>query len=196
MASDVRKIGLFPATMLVAGNMIGAGIFMMPTIMASIGGISTLGWLVTAPGAFIMGYLFARLGQARPVAGGPYAYAREALGDFAGFQCNLLYWFSNVVANIAIATSITGYLTVFIPGLRNPYLAAASTIALIWLSASLNMLGPRVVTRFETATTLLWIGPLALVGLVGWAFFDPQLFQAGWNPAAAAPLTAISSAVS
>src|SRR6185295_2766404 len=129
-------------------------------------------------------------------AGGPYAYAREALGDFAGFQCNLLYWFSNVVANIAIATSITGYLTVFIPGLRNPYMAAASTVALIWLSASLNMLGPRVVTRFETATTLLGIGPIALVGLVGWWFFDPQLFQAGWNPAAAAPLSAISSAVS
>ena len=75
------------------------------------------------PGAFIMGYLFARLGKAQPKAGGPYAYAREGLGDFAGFQCNLLYWFSNVIANIAIATSITGYLTVFIPALRNPYLA-------------------------------------------------------------------------
>jgi arginine:agmatine antiporter len=69
------------------------------------------------PGAFIMGYLFARLGRAQPKAGGPYAYAREGLGDFAGFQCNLLYWFSNVIANIAIATSITGYLTVFIPAL-------------------------------------------------------------------------------
>jgi len=55
MTSEARQIGLFPATMLVAGNMIGAGIFMMPTVMASIGSVSSLGWFVTAPGAFIMG---------------------------------------------------------------------------------------------------------------------------------------------
>lgn len=196
MTANARRIGLFPATMLVAGNMIGAGIFMMPTIMASIGGIATLGWLVTVPGAFIMGYVFARLGRARPKAGGPYAYAREGLGDFAGFQCNLLYWFSNVVANIAIATSITGYLTIFVPALRNPYLGACSTVAMIWLSAFLNMIGPRIVTRFETLTTLLGIGPIALVGIGGWLFFDPELFKAGWNPAGLGEANAISSAVS
>jgi arginine:agmatine antiporter len=196
MTPNARKIGLFPATMLVAGNMIGAGIFMMPTIMASIGGIATLGWLVTVPGAFIMGYLFARLGQIRPKAGGPYAYARESLGDFGGFQCNLLYWFSNVIGNIAIATSITGYLTVFVPALRNPYLGACSTVLMIWLSAVLNMIGPRLVTRFETLTTLLGVGPIALVGIGGWFFFDPQLFRSGWNTAGIGEVHAISSAVS
>jgi arginine:agmatine antiporter len=194
--AGVRKVGLFPATMLVAGNMIGAGIFMMPTVMASIGGISTLGWLITVPGAFIIGYMFSRLAQASPKAGGPYAYAREGLGDFAGFQCNLLYWFSNVVANIAIATSITGYLTVFIPVLRNPYLSACSTMLMIWLSAFLNMVGPRMVTRFETFTTLLGVGPIALVGILGWFYFDPALFRAGWNTSGIGSAQAVSSAVS
>lgn len=196
MTSNARRIGLFPATMLVAGNMIGAGIFMMPTIMASIGSIAVLGWLVTVPGAFIMGYLFARLGRAQPKAGGPYAYAREGLGDFAGFQCNLLYWFSNVIANIAIATSITGYLTVFIPALRNPYLAGCSTVVMIWLSALLNMIGPRIVTRFETVTTLLGVGPIALVGFGGWYFFSAETFAAGWDTAGIGPLQAVTSAVS
>ena len=182
--------------MLVAGNMIGAGIFMMPTIMASIGNIATLGWLVTVPGAFIMGYLFARLGKVRPKAGGPYAYAREGLGDFAGFQCNLLYWFSNVIGNIAIATSITGYLTIFVPALRNPYLGACSTVGAIWLSAFLNMIGPRLVTRFETLTTFLGVGPIALVGIAGWLVFDPDLFRAGWDTAGLSEVRAISSAVS
>ena len=169
---------------------------MMPTAMANIGGIATLGWLVTVPGAFTLGYLFARLGKVRPVAGGPYAYAREGLGDFAGFQCNLLYWFSNVIANIAIATSITGYLTVFVPALANPYLGALSTVAMIWLSAMLNMVGPSLVTRYETLTTLLGIGPIALVGFFGWFFFDPELFASGWNTAGLSPGHAISAAVS
>jgi arginine:agmatine antiporter len=176
--------------------MIGAGIFMMPTIMASIGSIATLGWFVTVPGAFVMGYLFARLAKARPKAGGPYAYAREGLGDFAGFQCNLLYWFSNVIGNIAIATSITGYMTVFIPALRDPYIGAVCTILAIWLSAVLNMIGPRLVTRFETYTTLLGVGPIALVGFLGWFYFDPQLFRAGWDTAGIGPFSAVASAVS
>jgi arginine:agmatine antiporter len=70
MATDARQIGSFPATMLVAGNMIGSGIFMMPTVMASIGGIASLGWLIAVPGAFVIGYVFARLAQAQPKAGG------------------------------------------------------------------------------------------------------------------------------
>jgi arginine:agmatine antiporter len=196
MAANVRRVGLFSATMLVAGNMIGAGIFMMPTTMASIGGIATLGWLVTVPGAFLVGYLFARLGKVRPKAGGPYAYAREGLGDFAGFQCNLLYWFSNVIANIAIATSITGYLTIFFPALRIPVVGACSTVLLLWLSALLNIIGPRLVTRFEGWTTLLGIGPIALVGIAGWFYFDADLFAAGWNTAGIGVVPAISSAVS
>jgi arginine:agmatine antiporter len=196
MTTDARQIGLFPATMLVAGNMIGSGIFMMPTVMASIGGIASLGWLIAVPGAFVIGYVFARLAQAQPRAGGPYAYAREGLGDFAGFQCNLLYWFSNIVANIAIAMSVTGYLTVFIPVLKEPYLAACCTAAVIWLAALANMVGPRLVTRFEAVTTIVGIGPIALVGILGWLFFDPKLFAAGWNPAGRGNFEAISAAFS
>lgn len=196
MSSNVRQIGVFPATMLVAGNMIGSGIFMMPTVMASIGGIASLGWLIAVPGAFVTGYVFARLAQAQPKAGGPYAYAREGLGDFAGFQCNLLYWFSNVVANIAIATSVTGYLAVFIPQLKEPYVAACATAAVIWLAALLNIAGPHLVTRFETLTTIVGIGPIALVGLCGWFFFDPKLFWTGWNPAGHGNWHAVSEAFS
>jgi arginine:agmatine antiporter len=58
------------------------------------------------------------------------------------------------------------------------------------------MIGPRLVTRFETLTTLLGIGPIALVGFAGWFFFDPDLFRAGWNPGDLSEVSAISSAVS
>ena len=196
MATEARQIGLFAATMLVAGNMIGSGIFMMPTAMASVGGIASLGWLIAVPGAFVIGYVFARLAQAEPKAGGPYAYAREGLGNFAGFQCNLLYWFSNIVANIAIATSVTGYLAVFLPVLKTPYLGACCTAVVIWLAAFANMIGPRLVTRFEAITTIVGIGPIALVGIAGWFFFNSDLFMAGWNPADRGSLEAVSSAFS
>src|SRR6185436_11747218 len=76
----------------------------------------------------------------------------------------------------------TGYLAYFFPVLRQTYVGAISTATVIWLAALLNIVGPRLVTRFEAVTTLLGVGPIALVGLVGWFYFDPQIFQAGWNP--------------
>jgi hypothetical protein len=49
-------------------------------------------------------------GQINPQQGGPYAYARDFLGPFAGFQTNYIYWFGNWVGNIAIAVAAVGYL--------------------------------------------------------------------------------------
>ena len=48
----VKKIGLWSSTALIAGNMIGSGIFLLPATLASYGGISLFGWLFSALGAF------------------------------------------------------------------------------------------------------------------------------------------------
>ena len=54
MSSKPQKIGLITATSLVVGNMIGAGIFLLPATLAQYGSISILGWLFTAAGALIL----------------------------------------------------------------------------------------------------------------------------------------------
>jgi len=71
--------------MLVTANMVGTGIFLLPVSMASIGSISTLGWIVAAIGAGAIGMMFAQLGATNPQPGGPYAYARDALGPYLFF---------------------------------------------------------------------------------------------------------------
>ena len=77
MSTSGQRIGLFRATMLVAGNMIGSGVFLMPASMAPNGGISLLGWVVAVPCALLLAVVFARLATRRPMAGGPYAWARQ-----------------------------------------------------------------------------------------------------------------------
>ena len=47
MASENNKIGLIPATLMVAGNMMGSGVFMLPANLAAIGSIAIFGWLIT-----------------------------------------------------------------------------------------------------------------------------------------------------
>jgi APA family basic amino acid/polyamine antiporter len=57
-----RGLGIWLATALVVGNMIGSGIFLLPSALADFGGISIFGWLFTAVGAMLLALVFARLG--------------------------------------------------------------------------------------------------------------------------------------
>ena len=57
-ATSRRTIGLWTATALVVGNMIGSGVFLLPASLASYGGISLVGWLFTAAGSFLLAWVF------------------------------------------------------------------------------------------------------------------------------------------
>ena len=92
MANENNKIGLVPATLMVAGNMMGSGVFMLPANLAAIGSIAIFGWLITIVGAVALGLVFSKLTQIYTAAGGPYAYSRKAFGDYMGYQTNLVYW--------------------------------------------------------------------------------------------------------
>src|SRR4051794_26794187 len=81
-----RTIGLWMATALVVGNMIGSGVFMLPATLAGAAGpISLLGWIFTGAGAMLLALVFANLGRALPRTGGPYAHARRGVRGFLRF---------------------------------------------------------------------------------------------------------------
>ena len=75
--AEAKKIGVVGATFLVAGNMMGSGVFLLPSSLAKIGTASIWGWLITTAGALLLAFVFAKLGKLAPKAGGPYAYARD-----------------------------------------------------------------------------------------------------------------------
>src|SRR4051812_5786028 len=110
MTTPTRRsvLGLWQLTALVAGNMIGSGIFLLPASLAHYGSISLLAWIFTAAGAMMLALVFARLGAAMPREGGAYAYCREAFGDFAGFQMAYNYWIAQWVGTTAVVVAFTG----------------------------------------------------------------------------------------
>ena len=75
--SSAKKIGLFACTGVVAGNMMGSGIALLPANLASIGGIAIWGWIISIIGAMSLAYVYARLATKNPQQGGPIAYAGE-----------------------------------------------------------------------------------------------------------------------
>jgi APA family basic amino acid/polyamine antiporter len=177
MMQDTKKqLGLWTSTSLVVGNMIGAGVFMMPAALAKFGGISLLGWVCSAIGAFLIAKVFAHLSKLLPAAdGGPYAYSQKGLGDFAGFLVAWGYLVSVWCTNAAITVSFISAMSTFIPALAtNPYLAIGVGLATIWFLSWINSLGILTSGILQLITTILKIVPIVLIGLVG-------LFYMQWN---------------
>jgi len=177
-----KKMGLAMATVLVLVNMVGTGIFLLPVSMASVGSISIFGWVVAGIGAAAIGLMFAMLGAVKPEAGGPYAYAREALGPYLGFQTNYIYWSANLVGNIAVATTVTGYFAALVPAIGGTGREAIFTIGVVWVATAINIAGPRWVGFFTGWGTVLAMIPLLAIAVFGWLWFNPQIFFGSWNP--------------
>ena len=135
-----RKIGLPLATLLVAGNMIGSGVYLLPASLAAIGSISVIAWLVALVGALMIAAVLAYLSRIAPNARGLCGYATEAFGPFAGFQSNVFYWLCAWIGNIAIGVAAIGYLAKLLPWLNDPAHLAIGVIALIWALTFLNIL--------------------------------------------------------
>ena len=97
-------------TFIVAVNMMGSGIIMLPANMAQVGAISLLSWIVTAVGSMAIAYGFAQAGLFNQRPGGMSAYAEDAYGKSGYFLVFFLYFLSLAIGNVAIGISAVGYL--------------------------------------------------------------------------------------
>jgi len=173
-----NKLGLWTSTSLVAGNMIGAGIFLMPAALAAYGSISLVGWLIASTGAFLLAKVFSNLSKMMPHAdGGPYAYTYKGFGDFAGFLVAWGYCISIWSANAAITVSLVSALSTFFPVLATNAVAAVLTgLGAIWLLTWINTLGIVTSGKVQLVTTTLKLVPLVLVAAGGLFFIQQQNF--------------------
>lgn len=188
-------LGLWICTALVVGNMIGSGVFLLPSSLAPFGGISILGWLVSAGGAVCLALVFAWLGAALPRLGGPYAYAREGFGDFGGFWVAWAYWVSIWTSNAALAIAFASYSTVFFPLVGSSAVAGAvAAVAALWLLTAVNVIGVREAGNVQLVTTVLKLLPLLAVALFGFLAFRPEHFQP-FNPSGQSAAGAVTATV-
>ncbi|EOX3340225.1 cadaverine/lysine antiporter [Vibrio cholerae] len=194
MSSNAKKIGLIACTGVVAGNMMGSGIALLPSTLASVGSISIYSWLICIVGALSLAFVFARLATKNPQEGGPIAYAGEVSPVF-GFQTGVLYYHANWIGNLAIAITGVSYLSVFFPVLNNPIPAGLATIASVWLFTLVNMLGGSWVSRLCTIGLVLILIPVVGTALFGWTHFDSALYSQNWNVSAGSDGHAVITAV-
>src|SRR5246500_3747833 len=105
----VRGLNAWHATAIVAGTIIGSGIFLVPAeMMQAVGSarLAYLAWIVGGLLSFFGALTYAELGAMKPQAGGEYVYVRDAYGPLAGF---LYSWTTFLISKPAsIATITTG----------------------------------------------------------------------------------------
>ena len=181
--AEQKKMNLMQLTFIVAVNMMGSGIIMLPTNMAQVGAISLLSWIVTAVGSMAIAYGFAQAGMYNQRPGGMAAYAEDAYGKPGYFQVFLLYFLSLAIGNVAIGISAVGYLATFFPGMSaTPITTCISVIALLWLTTVANFGGPSVTGKIGSITVWGVIIPVGTLSLIGWFWFSGDTFKAAWNP--------------
>lgn len=170
-----KKLGLFTLTSLVAGNMIGSGAYLMPASLAAFGTIGIAAWGITAIGVIFLALVYARLSRLITKPGGPYAYCREAYGEFTGFQVAYNYWVFTWVGNAAISVGFVSYLALFFPSLaQNPAEALFAALGVLWTLTFINMGSIRLVGGVQLVTTMIKLVPLLLMAVVGIFFIHPE----------------------
>ena len=192
---ESRKMGPLLATFLVAGNMIGSGVFLLPVTLAAIGSMTVIGWVIAAVGALVLGAVFAFLSRLRPNAHGLVSHVTEGLGRFLGFEAGFAYWLSCLFGNLAIAVAVVGYLAFFFPILATPLATTLGVVGAMWLLTLVNILGPKIIGRLHGASLAVGLLPIVAATVLGFLYFDAEMFRASWNVSGKAEVPAISASI-
>ena len=196
----VRGLGLFDATTIIVGSVIGSGIFVAPSIMAAyvqtpglLLGLWAVGGVLTLFGALA----YAELAAAMPHAGGQYVFLGRAFGRLWGF---LYGWTFLVAINTgfiaAVAVAFAKYLGVFLPAVGEgtvlfdvgrPFTSAqAVALAVIMLLTWLNVTGLRAGAAVQNVFTIAKVA--AVVALLALALALGKGDGANFSPLVGAAL--------
>jgi APA family basic amino acid/polyamine antiporter len=159
-----RQLGLPMATALVVGNVIGAGIFLLPAVLAPYGQNALPGWIVSVAGALFIAATLALL--SRHIEGGPFVYVEEAFGTEISFVVMWSYLVSIWTANATLAIAAVSNFSHIIPALGGEIAAPLVGVAIVWALTLVNSRGARTAGAVQLVTSVLKALPLIVVVII------------------------------
>jgi APA family basic amino acid/polyamine antiporter len=179
-----RRLGVFSATTIIVGSMIGSGIFIAPSIMASY--VATPGiwlglWLVGGVLTLLGALAYAELGAMMPHAGGQYVFLRESFGPLVAFLYGwTLFLVIQTGFNAAVAIAFSKFLggvglhlgetdVVLRVGAFTLSRAQLVAVAVIAALTAVNARGVREGALVQNVFTVLKVGAIVLLVVVGFA---------------------------
>jgi amino acid transporter len=170
---DKGKLGFWSIVLLGINGIIGSGIFLLPNELAALVGPMSLGVIVFDMFLVIAFALcFAEAGGMFKRNGGPYVYAREAFGDFVGFEVGFMRWAIGVIAWSAMAVAFATALgATWAPAADPTNQKIIVTILIVGLGI-INILGVNFSKVLNNVITVAKLLPLLLFVTVGVFFIS------------------------
>ncbi|MSQ99538.1 MAG: amino acid permease [Xanthomonadales bacterium] len=170
----VRGIGTWALSANIINMVIGAGIFVLPGVVAAqIGPAALIAYLVCVVIVGLVFLCYAEVGSRVTRSGGSYAYVEDAFGPFAGFVTSTLLWLGYAVfSDAALAVALTNALALKLPLLSQGLPRGLFILALFAFLAVINIVGLKQGVRLVIVNTIAKLVPLVLLAVVGLFFIN------------------------
>lgn len=175
-----RRIGLWGLSANIVNVVIGAGIFVLPAIVAAgLGAAGVLAYVFCGILVALVMLCFAEVGSKVTASGGVYAYIETAFGRPAGFVAAVTFLLSTSSADAAVSNAIVNILAVMMPVFQNEVVKIIFFVLLFGGLAYVNILGVKGGVRFVEIITVVKVLPLLLV--IGAGFFKMSADNLTWD---------------
>lgn len=172
-----RTLTLTAVVALGINGVIGQGIFLMPgKAAAAMGPASVLALLTGAALCLLIALCFAEVGSRFQGTGGAYLYAKEAFGDFIGFEVGWMTCCVAVIAWSALSVGFTKVLGHFIPAVSSGLPQKLTAVGLMFGLAGVNIMGAKQGAAVSTFFSIAKLVPLAGFVLIGALAIDTAYF--------------------
>jgi len=168
-----REIGTWGLVANSINIIIGAGIFILPALVAErLGSGSLVAYLICGLLMLLIMICFADVGKKITVTGGAYSYIETAFGKFAGFlTANIFIFGAAVMANAAVANGLADTLSYFFPLFKQLWIRILFFAIMFGSLAYFNVRGIKGAMTIVKFNTLAKLVPLLMITVLGWFFF-------------------------
>jgi len=164
-----REVGVLGLSANIINITIGAGIFVLPAIVAAgLGASGILAYLVCGFLVAMIMLCFAEVGSKVTKSGGSYAYIETAFGKYPGFLTANLFVLSAITSDAAVANVLADTLGVAFPVFNNALFKAVFIVVIFSGLMVINVRGVKDGINMVKLTALAKLTPLLLLILVGW----------------------------
>ena len=150
---------------------VGSGIFLLPgSAYQLLGPSSLLAYLFVLILVMSVALCFAECGSMFEQSGGPYLYAREAFGDFFGYEVGVMKWIVSIIAWATMAVGFTTALSAIFPAAADPFVNKAIAIGIITVLSIINLFGVNIMAYLNNISTIAKMIPMVIF-VIGGLFF-------------------------
>ncbi|HOW10226.1 MAG TPA: APC family permease [Bacteroidales bacterium] len=168
-----REIGTWGLVANSINIIVGAGIFILPALVAErLGSGSLVAYLICGLLMLMIMFCFVDVGTKITVTGGAYSYIETAFGRFAGFlTANIFIFGAAVMANAAVANGLADTLSYFFPLFKQLWIRILFFAIMFASLAYFNVRGIKGAMTIVKLNTIAKLVPLLMITVLGWFFF-------------------------